>query len=382
MPKFNMYQSLHTTVIGPEGKPVEIQIRTHEMHRRAEYGVAAHWKYKDERRRRAPRRRRRAPTTWPGCASCVDWQRETADPGEFLDSLRFEINAARGLRLHAEGRRHRRCPPARPRSTSPTPCTPRSATAAWAPGSTAGWCRWTARSRTATSSRSSPRRPTPPARAATGWLRQEPARAQQDPPVVLQGAPRGGDRARQGRDRQGDAQAAPADAAADVARDAGRAGQRDALRRRLGALRRRRRGARRRPRTSSSGWCSRSAARPATEEDLAEAARPGRRSARPRTRRPRRRGPGRRRRLGQARQLLHAGPGDPSSASSPAAAGSRVHRDDCINVAGAARRARAHRRGRVGADVARASSWSRSRSRRSTAAGCCPTSPACCPTTT
>ncbi|HSL38376.1 MAG TPA: bifunctional (p)ppGpp synthetase/guanosine-3',5'-bis(diphosphate) 3'-pyrophosphohydrolase, partial [Arthrobacter sp.] len=93
MPKFNMYQSLHTTVIGPGGKPVEIQIRTHEMHRRAEYGVAAHWKYKDQPNRAAagPGSPRDGDMGW--LRSLVDWQQETSDPGEFLDSLRFEINA-------------------------------------------------------------------------------------------------------------------------------------------------------------------------------------------------------------------------------------------------------------------------------------------------
>jgi GTP diphosphokinase / guanosine-3',5'-bis(diphosphate) 3'-diphosphatase len=89
MPKFNMYQSLHTTVIGPGGKPVEIQIRTHEMHRRAEYGVAAHWKYK-EADKTAKAEAGGNDMQW--LRQLVDWQRETADPAEFLDSLRFEIS--------------------------------------------------------------------------------------------------------------------------------------------------------------------------------------------------------------------------------------------------------------------------------------------------
>lgn len=88
MPKFNMYQSLHTTVIGPEGKPVEIQIRTHEMHRRAEYGVAAHWKYKEL----AVGVGGRDDDDMSWLRQLLDWQRETADPGEFLESLRFEMN--------------------------------------------------------------------------------------------------------------------------------------------------------------------------------------------------------------------------------------------------------------------------------------------------
>jgi GTP pyrophosphokinase len=94
MPKFNMYQSLHTTVIGPQGKPVEMQIRTFSQHRRAEYGVAAHWKYKEDGR--AGRDTEKAgdldDMTW--VRQLLDWQSEVEDPGEFLESLRFEINRA------------------------------------------------------------------------------------------------------------------------------------------------------------------------------------------------------------------------------------------------------------------------------------------------
>jgi GTP diphosphokinase / guanosine-3',5'-bis(diphosphate) 3'-diphosphatase len=93
MPKFNMYQSLHTTVMGPEGKPVELQIRTWGMHRRSEYGVASHWKYKEEA---VPRGRGAAPdvSEMAWLRQLVDWQRETADPAEFLESLRFDLGAA------------------------------------------------------------------------------------------------------------------------------------------------------------------------------------------------------------------------------------------------------------------------------------------------
>ncbi|MFE2628476.1 GTP pyrophosphokinase [Streptomyces sp. NPDC059374] len=103
MPKFNMYQSLHTTVIGPNGKPVELQIRTFDMHRRAEYGIAAHWKYKQEAVAGASKIRTDAPKTsgkgkddhlndmaW--LRQLLDWQKETEDPGEFLESLRFDLS--------------------------------------------------------------------------------------------------------------------------------------------------------------------------------------------------------------------------------------------------------------------------------------------------
>ncbi|UDY25379.1 bifunctional (p)ppGpp synthetase/guanosine-3',5'-bis(diphosphate) 3'-pyrophosphohydrolase [Nocardioides sp. Kera G14] len=95
MPKFNLYQSLHTTVIGPQGKPVEMQIRTFAMHRRAEYGVAAHWKYKEAGRAGVDTDRPLNPTGGPDMSwvkTLVDWQSEVEDPGEFLESLRFEMN--------------------------------------------------------------------------------------------------------------------------------------------------------------------------------------------------------------------------------------------------------------------------------------------------
>ena len=83
MPKFNLYQSLHTTVVGPQGKTLEAQIRTREMHARAEYGVAAHWEYKDE-----------SPgddMAW--LARIVDWEQETSDPSEFMSNLKIELDA-------------------------------------------------------------------------------------------------------------------------------------------------------------------------------------------------------------------------------------------------------------------------------------------------
>ncbi len=90
-PKFNLYQSLHTTVIGPGGRTVEIQIRTNEMHQQAEYGVAAHWKYKERVNGGKDAKAQDADMAW--LAHISDWQAETADPGEFLDSLRYEIGA-------------------------------------------------------------------------------------------------------------------------------------------------------------------------------------------------------------------------------------------------------------------------------------------------
>jgi GTP diphosphokinase / guanosine-3',5'-bis(diphosphate) 3'-diphosphatase len=87
MPKFNMYQSLHTTVIGPGGRPMEIQIRTNSMHKTAEFGIAAHWLYKEQQRGKVPEEE----VAW--LQRVMDWQRESADPKEFMESLKIDLYA-------------------------------------------------------------------------------------------------------------------------------------------------------------------------------------------------------------------------------------------------------------------------------------------------
>ena len=107
MPKLNMYQSLHTTVVGPGGKPVEIQIRTWDMHRRAEFGIAAHWKYKENGqagralsspdksdRKRGENQELSEADNLKWIQQLADWTSETPDSDEFLGSLKEDLGAA------------------------------------------------------------------------------------------------------------------------------------------------------------------------------------------------------------------------------------------------------------------------------------------------
>src|SRR3954449_11474728 len=226
MPKFNMYQSLHTTVIGPQGKPVEMQIRTFAMHRRAEYGIAAHWKYKEDVR--SGKDTDRMLTEGNGDMSWVrqllDWQQETEDPGEFLESLRFEINSSevyvftpRGdvialptgstpvdfaYAIHTEvghrtigARVNGRLVPlesALDNGDVVEVFTSKGPNAGPSPD-WAGLLEW-------------PRGANPGPEPRLARLREVAACPQQDPPLVHQGAARGGHRARQGADRAVDAQ--------------------------------------------------------------------------------------------------------------------------------------------------------------------------------
>ena len=148
MPKLNRYRALHTTVIGPEGKPLEIQIRTREMHREAEFGIAAHWIYKRGRKGKA-----RRGVDEVGRSRSWTWQADEADPREFIKTFRTDLFDDEVYVFTPKGE-VKTLPAGSTPSTSRTPCTPTSATARRARRSTAASSRSTTACRAATSSRS------------------------------------------------------------------------------------------------------------------------------------------------------------------------------------------------------------------------------------
>jgi len=86
MPKPNMYQSLHTTLIGPEGQPFEVQIRTWDMHRVAEVGIAAHWKYKE-----GINDGKESDNKFAWLGQLLEWQKDTRDESEFMETLKVDL---------------------------------------------------------------------------------------------------------------------------------------------------------------------------------------------------------------------------------------------------------------------------------------------------
>ena len=393
MPKFNMYQSLHTTVIGPSGKPVELQIRTFDMHRRAEYGIAAHWKYKQEAvagaskvRTDVPEARRQGQDTVNDMAwlrQLLDWQKETEDPGEFLESLRFDLSRNEVFVFTPKG------------DVIALPAGATPVDFAYAVHTEVGHRTIGARVNgrlvplestldngdlvEVFTSKAAGAGPVP----RLARLRQVAARPQQDPRLVLQGAPRRGHRAGQGRHRPRHAQAEPADPADPDRRLPGHPRARDALPRHL--RRSTRRSARAMsPRRASCRSSSRPSAarRPPTRTSPRPPRPPAAAPQAPLQRRPGRRGQGRRGRLGQAGPLLYAGArATRSSASSPAAAASRCTAPTASTSTRCPSSPSASSRSN-GRPPSPRSSWSPSRSRRWTAPGCCRTSPASCPTST
>ena len=149
MPKLNMYQSLHTTVVGPGGKPVEIQIRTWDMHRRAEFGIAAHWKYKEngqagralsspdksDRKRDVNNQELSEADNLKWIQQLADWTSETPDSNEFLGSLKEDLGSSE-VYVFTPKARSSLCRLMPHRLISPMPCIPKWATAPWARVST------------------------------------------------------------------------------------------------------------------------------------------------------------------------------------------------------------------------------------------------------
>ena len=196
MPKFNMYQSLHTTVIGPGGKPVELQIRTWGMHKRSEYGVAAHWKYKEESVFGNQVKDGSGPDmAW--LRQLVDWQRET-EPGRVPRVAPVRPRRRRGLRVHPARRGDRAAAgrdPGRLRLRHPhRGRAPHHRRAGQRPPRRAGKHPRQRRHRRDLHLQG----PGGGAEPGLAPVRQERPRPEQDPPVVLQGTPRGGRRVRQG----------------------------------------------------------------------------------------------------------------------------------------------------------------------------------------
>ena len=372
MPKFNMYQSLHTTVIGPTGKPVEMQIRTFAMHRTAEFGIAAHWKYKEQKGATIVGPPAHIDEmTW--LRQLLDWQREASDPSRVPGRAALRPVQPGGVRLHAEGRRH----PAADRFDAGR-LRLRGAHRGRAqvhrrPGQrqagAAGVDAVQRRRHRDLHVEVGHGRPD----AGLARLRQEPARPHQDPAVLQQGAPRGGDRGRQGGDRQGDAQAGPAPAAHADQRKPHDDRPRPAPGRRGLALRGGRRehglgpvgGAEARRRLRRRGGRGRGHRRDRRRDPAA--AQPQHRAG------PGRGGQGRQRRLGQAGPLLHPGARRRGvRLRHPLRRGQRAPRR-LRQRRGPARPERAGGRGELEADVARRRSWWRSRWRRSTGTSCWPT---------